>query len=44
MVVLARVDAVTWFVVIGICQYGFYTNDVAFALKFSIHIENVLRY
>ena len=33
-----RVDAVTWFV-IGICQYGFYTNDVAFVAKFSTHIE-----
>jgi len=33
-----RVDAVTWFV-IGICQYGFYTNDVAFVAKFNTHIE-----
>jgi len=24
-----RVDAVTWFV-IGVCQYAFYTNDLAF--------------
>jgi GH15 family glucan-1,4-alpha-glucosidase len=33
-----RVDAVTWFV-IGVCQYAFYTNDIAFVAKFSTHIE-----
>ncbi|MCL6461936.1 MAG: fructofuranosidase/invertase [Flavobacterium micromati] len=33
-----RVDAVTWFV-IGVCQYAFYTNDIAFVAKFNTHIE-----
>jgi GH15 family glucan-1,4-alpha-glucosidase len=33
-----RVDAVTWFI-IGVCQYAFYTNDIAFVAKFNTHIE-----
>ena len=33
-----RVDAVTWFV-IGVCQYTFYTKDVAFLEKNKVAIE-----
>jgi len=33
-----RVDAVTWFV-IGVCQYAFYTKDVAFLEKHKVAIE-----
>ena len=33
-----RVDAVTWFV-IGVCQYVYYTNDIAFLEKNKVAIE-----
>lgn len=33
-----RVDAVTWFIV-GVCQYAYYTNDLAFVAKYNVHIE-----
>ncbi|MBG6110504.1 GH15 family glucan-1,4-alpha-glucosidase [Flavobacterium sp. CG_9.10] len=33
-----RVDAVTWFV-IGICQYAYYTKDIAFVAKYDTEIE-----
>lgn len=33
-----RVDAVTWFVV-GICQYAFYKDDMAFVAKYNHEIE-----
>ena len=36
-----RVDAVTWFV-IGICQYAFYTKEVAFLEKHKAAIEKCL--
>ena len=36
-----RVDAVTWFI-IGVCQYGFATNDSAFVAKHKYHIEKCL--
>ena len=36
-----RVDAVTWFV-IGVCQYVYYTNDVAFLEKTKVAIEKCL--
>lgn len=36
-----RVDAVTWFV-IGVCQYAFYTKDVAFLEKNKVAIEKCL--
>ena len=33
-----RVDALTWFI-IGVCQYGFHQNDVAFVEKYTPNIE-----
>ena len=36
-----RVDAVTWFV-IGVCQYVYYTKDVAFLEKNKVAIEKCL--
>ena len=36
-----RVDAVTWFV-IGVCQYVYYTNDIAFLEKNKVAIEKCL--
>ena len=36
-----RVDAVTWFV-IGVCQYVYYTNDIAFLDKNKVAIEKCL--
>jgi len=36
-----RVDAVTWFV-IGICQYAFYKDDMAFVAKYNHEIEKCL--
>ena len=36
-----RVDAVTWFV-IGVCQYAFYKQDMAFVAKYNLHIEKCL--
>ena len=37
-----RVDAVTWFI-IGICQYGFYTNDATFVKKYEGNIQKCLQ-
>lgn len=37
-----RVDAVTWFI-IGICQYGFHTNDNSFMAKYEGKIEKALQ-
>lgn len=37
-----RVDAVSWFI-IGICQYAFYKNDIAFVTKYEVHIQKCLR-
>ena len=37
-----RVDAVTWFV-IGVCQYGFHTNDSSFVEKYESNIEKCLK-
>lgn len=34
-----RVDAITWFV-IGVCQYAYYKNDIAFVEKYKSNIEN----
>ena len=36
-----RVDAVTWFV-IGVCQYVYYTNDIAFLEKNKVTLEKCL--
>jgi GH15 family glucan-1,4-alpha-glucosidase len=37
-----RVDAVTWFI-IGVCQYAFYKNDVAFIEEYTDVIERCLK-
>ncbi len=36
-----RVDAVTWFI-IGICQYAYYKNDMAFVAKYNVEIQKCL--
>jgi GH15 family glucan-1,4-alpha-glucosidase len=37
-----RVDAVTWFI-IGVCQYGFYKNDMAYIAKYNVEIQKCLK-
>jgi GH15 family glucan-1,4-alpha-glucosidase len=37
-----RVDAVTWFI-IGICQYAYYTKDIAFVKKYDSNIQKCLQ-
>ena len=36
-----RVDAVTWFI-IGICQYAYFKNDIAFIAKYNLAIQKCL--
>jgi GH15 family glucan-1,4-alpha-glucosidase len=37
-----RVDALTWFI-IGICQYAYYKNEIAFIAKYNLEIQKCLK-